>query len=310
MENDNTGTGSKPEEKKSLEQPTARREGPSYTQGNIPYPPGTGPVPPPMMTIYQPYYVNECCAKPKRSSKPGVAGGLLITTGLIAIIVGFAAMVFSFSLIGTGSFPPGSNGDGTGEISGEVIFQNMTAAENVTITVTDTGQLATTNATGHFRILGVKTGTQQLKVEYPNYKTILQKVRVGRSMMNSEQSSSVTRVDFQLTPGEGTITIDSGTSDEEWGMGFAKSMLSFCSVLWILLGVLQIAGGYFALQRQKFAVAVAGGVAGLLSPLSILSIIALIVLFLSSDEFKKGQDTEGTKLPEARPLESPGQRRG
>jgi len=303
LENDNTGTGSKPDEKKAVEQQAARREGPGYNPGSIPFPPGSGPAPAPV-TIYQPYYVNESSASPKRSSKPGVAGGLLITTGLISIIIGMIAMTVTVGLFG-GSFPPGGMDDGTGEVSGQVIFQNMTPAENVTITVTETGQLAVSNATGNYRIIGISSGTHQLKVEYPNYKTILQKVSVGRSMgMGPREASGATHVDFQLTPGEGPITVGSGTTSDEWGMEFARGILSVCSALWILLGILIVAGGYFSLQRRKYPLAVAAGVAGLLTPLCILSMIALVVLFLSGDEFRKGKDTEGTRLPEAKPLES------
>jgi len=298
LEDDDKETGAKPEARKAVEKPAAAGAGvpaqPGYTPGSIPYPPGHGPAPA-AVTYYQPYYVTDPNAKPKRSSKPSVAGGLLIITGFVSIIMGIVAMTVMVGFMG-GDFPMGGPSSGTGEINGQVIFQNMTPAENVSITVVETGQLATTNATGNYRIIGVTAGTHQLKVEFPNYKTVLQKVTV-KSFTGMDPghtpSTDVTRVDFQLTPGDGSITIGSGSTSEDWGLGFAKQMVSVCSVLWILLGILIIVGGYFSLQRQRYGVAIIGGVAGLLTPLCILSMIALVVLFLSGEEFRKEKESDG-----------------
>ena len=63
---------------------------------------------------------------------------------------------------------------------------------------------------------------------------------------------------------------------------FPTSMLLICGVIWIILGLIGIIGGIFAIKRKKFGLAIIGGV---LTIYTGLSLIGLILVAISKDEF-------------------------
>ena len=69
-----------------------------------------------------------------------------------------------------------------------------------------------------------------------------------------------------------------------WGAGFFG--LGIIGVPLIALGVVAIIGGYFALRRRVWGMALAGAICALIWPLSILGILATIFVALSKQEFK------------------------
>jgi hypothetical protein len=308
MEDSDTKTGPRPEERKESEKTAARREGSqtAYVSGSIPFPPGQGPAPAPV-TYYQPYYVYQNGAGEKKSSKSTIGGGILLVCGVLTLILACAAGAISIS--DPFNFVRNEHGDmmgTTGELSGVVIFQNSAPAENVTITVVDTEQAAITNSAGEYRIIGVVVGSHEIRVEKDGYKTLLQKVYISESV-NMGETNAGTKVDFQLQPGSGSLRVGgTGATSEEWGMGFARTMIGVCSALWLLFGITMIAGGYFALQKTRFPLAIAGGVMGLMTPMCIFAMIALVLLFLARDDFPAGgKGAEGDRtLKEAELLKT------
>ncbi len=57
-------------------------------------------------------------------------------------------------------------------------------------------------------------------------------------------------------------------------------------VFWIILGIVAIIGGVFALQKKVWGLALVGAICALLWPSSILGILAIIFVALSKSEFK------------------------
>lgn len=68
------------------------------------------------------------------------------------------------------------------------------------------------------------------------------------------------------------------------------------SVPFIGLGAVAIAGGIFALQRRRWAFALAGAICAAISPWALLGIIAAIFVALSRDEFT-GTSPSGPATP-------------
>ena len=76
-------------------------------------------------------------------------------------------------------------------------------------------------------------------------------------------------------------TIFAGTLE---GIPFwpASTMLQTCGIIWIILGLIAIIGGIFAIKREKFGLAIIGGV---LTIYTLLGLIGLILVAISKDEF-------------------------
>jgi len=290
----------------------AREEG---TQGNMPPPPGADagrqapPVPPAPPGYYPPYagwyapppQAYGTATPSRRSSKPRIIGILLTLSGVLSIIMG----VFMGAML-TNVVPWmtewENNTSGMGEIDGQVIFMNNSPAAGANVTVVDLDLMASTNETGHYRILSVENGWHDIKVEMPGYKTFVKSVYVkildaaGTSASSSGQG--VTKADFQLQPGDGekrlgdarTPGSKTGPMDEN-ARRIIQSMGSVCAVVGLLLGSFALLGGYFAFRAERLGIVALGTLCGILSIGfaigSGLAVIALILLLLSTDEFDK-----------------------
>jgi hypothetical protein len=275
---------------------------------------------------YTPYTAQK--AKPpkkKRSSKPAVAGALLIVAGLLSIIVG--------GLIGTMFLNGGpfegmedwdkGSSDGYGQVAGQVIYQNLTPVENAKISVVGTNQVGYSNATGHYRILYVPDGWHDLKVEKTGYVTIVQSVDVteGYGWTGIPDLDDSTNVDFQLQPGAGEMRIGEphGDTDDDthrdWdgdsGMGFLRSIGTFCLATTIIFGAITVIGGFLALQRRHFPFVVLSAFFGIMAIGAgigaILSVVALFILLLSGDEFDRKKKRRGRKKRKKQRQGKPGQ---
>lgn len=257
------------------------------------------------------YSPKECCPKPHRSSKPGVAGTLLIIAGVLAIVLG--SLMGSFS-VGVGPMwnmmDNGANSANNElvNVQGQVIFMNSTPAVGANITIVDLGIMASTNSTGQFKILNVKVGWHDLKVELPGYKAIIQSVEVTKGMMGMNQGHNMVwndyvAVDFQLQPGSGEVRIgdahEQGPLSSDWetnGKPFMQNFGAICLVASVIAGAFMITGGYYAIKRTKLPLVVVGSVFAMVF-CSILGIIAIILVLMSTNEFdrkhKHKEDDDG-----------------
>ena len=64
-----------------------------------------------------------------------------------------------------------------------------------------------------------------------------------------------------------------------------EDILTICGAIWLILGLVAILGGVFAIQRKNFGLAVLGGVLGL-PGYFLPALIGLILVAISKDEFK------------------------
>ncbi|MBM4432525.1 MAG: hypothetical protein FJ025_00800 [Chloroflexi bacterium] len=70
-----------------------------------------------------------------------------------------------------------------------------------------------------------------------------------------------------------------------WMMGWMWGWISAAVALPIVLGIISIIGGVFALQRRVWGMALAGAICALPTPAIILGILAIIFVSLSKKEF-------------------------
>jgi len=267
------------------------------------YGPQYPPAPPyPPQWYYSP---KECCPKPHKSSKPGIAGTLLIIAGVFAIIVGASMGSFSlgigpmFNMMDNGA----NNNNDLGSIQGQVIFMNSTPVSGANITIVDLGLMASTNASGQYKILNVQVGWHDVRVELPGYKSVIQSVDVTKGMMNMGGSHDMqwynyVIVDFQLQPGTGEIRIgnahDTGPDASDWntnGKAFMQNLGAICLVAGVIGGLLMIIGGYFAIKRTKLPWVITGCVFALIF-CSIVGVIAIILVLMSTNEFDRKKKLE------------------
>ncbi len=69
------------------------------------------------------------------------------------------------------------------------------------------------------------------------------------------------------------------------GLGLPIPMIAGVGLPLLLLGVVAIVGGIFALKRKAWGLALAGGICALFPPYSLLGILAIVFIALSKEEF-------------------------
>jgi hypothetical protein len=64
-----------------------------------------------------------------------------------------------------------------------------------------------------------------------------------------------------------------------------SGILAICGIIWILLSLIGLLGGIFAMQRKHFGLAILGGIFSLLFGFFIFGLIGLILVAISKSEF-------------------------
>jgi hypothetical protein len=182
------------------------------------------------------------------------------------------------------------SGDGLVTIRGDVEYTNGSGAPNATVSVLGTNVSTVTDAEGNFVLYNVPEGDQRIQVSKAGYVTLVRKITVQEGMMwdMGSGSSSGTRMEFTLAPGDGTAQV--GGFGDEFDFGDIRSMLLVCSAIGIVLSVLALVGAFFAFKRTSFPMVIVGCLAGVFTVGfgfgTLFAFIALFVAFLASEEFK------------------------
>jgi hypothetical protein len=231
------------------------------------------------------YYYEPPRIKKGRSSKPTIAGVLLLLHAVFSILVAvafFGSGMFVGDL-GSGFEFMGSEGDG--DIIGTITLLDGTPVENATITIVDTQLITQSDDQGNYLLYNVPSGNQKIRVEKQGYSIMVFKAFISPTPAdtNIEAKDYNNRFDFTLT--EGNEVIEKG-SYPPWEL--IRNILIVCAVVIIVLSVFVLIGAYAAFKRQNYGLAIGGAVAGVIT-LGILPIIALFILVLAKDEFKKPQ---------------------
>lgn len=240
--------------------------------------------------VHYHYYYEPPRAKPGRSSKPGIAGALLIVAGVIGLIASIAIVGMSTFV---GDFDEGFEVWGVsdeGDVSGVITYLNGTPVENVTISIVGENLSTQTDTNGLYIIYNVPTGNQELKVEKEGYNTIVYKAFINPSDSEWEDREKHnggwdTGNEFDFTISEGDLVLKRGTHPP---FGIISGFMIICGIVMIVFSIIALIGGIYAIQRRNFAFAIAGAVLGILTVGGTLfALIALFILIISRNEFKK-----------------------
>jgi len=278
---------------------------------------GAGPQPSVHYHYYGPQYATgwyysprEYCPRPSKSRKPSIAGFLLIFTGIFTIIAGSMMGTFAFGVGPMWDMMDNSGNQNNQDfinIQGEVIYMNSTPAVGVNVTLVDQNIMASTNSTGHYKILNVKPGWYDLRVELPGYKSIIQSVKVAKNMVGMDTSHNMdwknyVTTDFQLQSGSGEVRIGSshetGPLSNDWEIGkpIFQNFAIACLVAGAIAGSFMIVGGYFAIKRTKLPWVVVGCVFAMICG-TVVGVIAIILVLMSTNEFDRKDDGKDNSGP-------------
>lgn len=83
----------------------------------------------------------------------------------------------------------------------------------------------------------------------------------------------------------GVWMIAGGSAFMDFGIVDVGDILMICGAIWALFGLIALLGGFFAIKRQHFGLAVLGGILGL-GGYFIFALIGLILVAISREEFE------------------------
>jgi len=203
----------------------------------------------------------------KPSSKPLIAGVLLIIVFLLGILMG-ASLLFSENeaLRGLGSY------------RGIVVGEDKQPLEGVSIYLIEDSKrkVAETNKDGYFSIENLSAGKHRILVEKEGY--ISKNVTIGVFPFKSIFREKI------------TLMKGSGIKNEKALSAWFFDILPIFSAAIILLSIPPLIGAIFCFLKKYAVVAIIGAVFGIFSIGfiigSILSIVALILILLSKEDFK------------------------
>ena len=233
--------------------------------------------------VHYHHYYEPPKVRKHKSSKPAIAGALLIIHAIVALIL--AGVLF------TGGWFIGNMGDGVewfgvddrADITGMVSSEDGAPAVNVTISIVGEPLSARTNEDGIYILYNVPTGNQKIKVEKEGYNTIIYKTFINPSESRRDNDQK-NEYNFTLTTGDQTIERGSYPPLE-----LIRNIVFICGTLLVIFAIITLIGGYYAIKRENYKIAIIGAITGILSA-GILAIIALFILLLARDEFKRRDD--------------------
>ncbi|MEM3342610.1 MAG: carboxypeptidase-like regulatory domain-containing protein [Thermoplasmata archaeon] len=233
------------------------------------------------------------------SSKPTVAGALMICGFVLSVLIFFSLLCASIAAYYFNEKDSSWFGMARDTVvAGQVFQANGTPLEGATVTIRESGITTTTDVNGTFIVRGVKPGIKTFQVSASGYITVVRQEviqpddredwDVDRDNDNDSQYnfSKMQHYEnyFEFTLSAGTGTVNESSDIE---MKSANIFLYVCTGIYGLLCVLLLAGAISSMKRTNYGLALIGAIAGifLLPTGTIFSIIALFVLLLSREDF-------------------------
>jgi len=236
--------------------------------------------------IYPPYGYLQ----PPQTSKPKIAGILMIVSALVIIAYsGYLMTLDSDDLADAMELSLSSSAAAEVDVSGTVYNQNSTPIQNVKLTINleDSIISDTTDADGKFTLRDVPTGRHIIIISADNYTTINHKMYVEQKEYRNYED-----YDLSFEMQEGTGAVDTGDYDSEF-VQMIGMVLMICASLMIVFSILIIVAAVFVIKRKMYMFGIAGCVIGIIFGFNaffigtILCIIALVLIIKSKGEFQK-----------------------
>lgn len=212
--------------------------------------------------------------EPYNSSKPVIAGLLLIIVAILGIITCLMAIFLSSIVIGGTPFQ-----SETGSVEGKVTFSDtFEPATGVNVTIQPMNETIKTDLNGEFKFRSVKTGTYTIAVNESGYKNITQKISFF-------DPNGETYLEYELEKGSGEIEKEPYESSLAW----ASNIFKTCGIIIFVFSVIAIFGAVNAIKRTNYWLSIIGATLGIFTfgifIGSIMSFVALLLLLLSKKSF-------------------------
>jgi hypothetical protein len=238
--------------------------------------------------IHHHYYYEPPPPKPKgKSSKPSIAGALLLIAAVLGIVGGIAllGLGFVFGDMGEGFAFFGEEQDA--DITGSVVGLNGTPIAGVNISIVGEPLSTVTDSEGNYIIYNVPSGNQKIMVEKEGYVTIIYKVFIDPSQHSRDNNKDSTN-EFNFTLQVGSGEVEQG-SYPPWDL--IRGFMTVCGVLMVVFSIVALIGAIMAFRRTNWGIAMTGAVLGLFTIVGTLfAVIAIFILVISKDEFDRQKD--------------------
>ena len=240
--------------------------------------------------VHYHYYYEPPQIRKERSSKPGIAGALLVITAVLGLL--------SAGLMFGGAWFMGNMGGGfeffgvddKADVWGTVEYVNGTPADNVTISIVGEPLTTQTSENGKYMIYNVPTGNQEINVEKAGYNTIIYKAFINPPNSNQDKNKDDKDNDKDNDKNEFDFTITTGDRIIERGsyppFEMIRNILYVCAIVIIIFSIIALIGGVFAFKRKNFKIALLGSILGLFTVIGTLfALISIFILVISRKEF-------------------------
>ena len=202
--------------------------------------------------------------KEEKTTRPSIAGVLLIIVFLLGIFMGISILLFQNEIF-----------KGEGNYKARILDEGRNPLSNVSVYLDE--QLVTkSNENGEFFLYNVSAGKHDLILEKEGYNKIRVKI-----LILPFASSLFTDV-FIMEKGNETREVKTLLFK-------AFEFLPYISFAIIIVSIPPLIGGIFCFLRKQLTISLIGAVLGIFSIGffigSLLSIVALILIWLSRDEF-------------------------
>jgi hypothetical protein len=239
-------------------------------------------------------------SSPNRSSKPMVAGSLLLIIGIIGII--FSSIVIGGGLIMDTLEDIPFQGYSVTSIDGTIVDSTGIALANVSIQIADSHLAAVSDGNGSYQLKGISSGYHQIILEKEGYNTLVYYTYIVQGdefdgfaqQPSSDDPLSIldSTYDFQMSKGSETFEYGSPTPPHQQLFEKFGGWISGIGVITMICSIVALIGGYFSIQRKRYVFVLISSIVAIFSfgffIGSMLAIIALIVVIISSKEFEIG----------------------
>lgn len=241
-------------------------------------------------------------SKKNKSSKPIIAGSLLLIIGIIGII--FSAFVVGGGIALDNFEDIPFEGFTVTYIQGTITDSSGNTLDNVSISLIGSHLQTMTDENGSYSIYGIPSGYHQLIIEKSGYNTLIYNTYILSFEEDSDFMSEFQdnngdnplvidndHYHFQLSKGSQTFTYGSETPPHQKFFNIFGGFICGFGIITLFCSALAIVGGYFALNRRKHVLVILCSIAAIFSfgffIGTLLAIIALIIIILSSNEFEE-----------------------
>jgi hypothetical protein len=237
--------------------------------------------------IHHHYYYEPPPPVKGKSSKPSIAGALLLIAAVLGIVGGVAFLSLGFVFGGMEEGFVFFGEEQKGDITGTVVSLNGAPIAGVNISIVGEPLRTTTDSDGNYIIYNVPSGNRKIMVEKEGYKTMIYKTFIDSSQYSRDKESDFSNeYDFTLEIGEGEV--EKG-SYPPWDL--IRGATTVCGVLIVVFSIIALMGAIQAFRRMNWGIAMTGAVLGLFTVIGTLfALIAIFILVISKDEFDRQKD--------------------